>query len=989
MLPGAFFSGKFLFREKNAETSVGKIHLVGIHRNEDRLRPVLPSSGFETFFRYNGKEGKMDYKSTLNMPHTQFNMRANLAQNEPLMLKRWEQIDIYANVQKRTSGRPAYILHDGPPYANGHIHLGTAFNKVLKDIILKSKRMAGFHCPYVPGWDCHGLPIEHNVDKELGARKKELPILSIRNACRKYAEKWIKTQKAEFRRLGVLGDWDNPYLTISHGYEAAIAREFNRFLLSGSVVRSKKPVYWCSSCRTALAEAEVEYHDHASPSIFVKFAVESDLGDVVPALAGKKVSALIWTTTPWTLPANLAVAFHPDFTYAAVAVGQEILLMAEGLVESVCSQCGIEHDGILATFSAQAIEGRACRHPFMERESLIILAPYVTLEAGTGCVHTAPGHGREDYLSGLKYGLPILSPVDDSGCFTEEAGPYAGQEIKAANRLINNDLAARGALLKEAALSHSYPHCWRCKKPVIFRATEQWFISMEENGLRDKALAAIRTVGWTPKWGMERIHGMVESRPDWCLSRQRTWGVPLTVFTCKKCTAIVKDAKVVARIDELFRAEGADAWFKYENSDFLGSGFQCTQCGHDEFVRERDILDVWFDSGVSHAAVLEERDDLSSPADLYLEGSDQHRGWFQSSLLAAVGTRGIPPYKGVLTHGFVVDGQGKKMSKSVGNVIAPEEIIKNYGAEILRLWVASEHYRDDIKISDEILKQLSESYRKIRNTIRFLLGNLAGFDPSADQVEYGRLNEIDRWALHQFEILKRKAMAAYDQFEFYVAIQGIHQFCGVTMSALYLDVIKDRLYTEPTASPARRGAQSVLYAILDGILRLMAPVLSFTAEEAWQFLPPVKGREEMASFALFQPLNDAHLDQALDGKWKRLLAVRAEITRALEIARRDKVIGHPLEAEVGVAVTGDLADFLADKWELLQSISIVSSLKQVADCNEGAYRSDELEGLVIAVSPFSAGKCERCWMRSETVGAIDSHPDLCQRCSTVITEHYS
>jgi isoleucyl-tRNA synthetase len=746
----------------------------------------------------------MDYRATLNLPQTSFKMKANLSQKEPEFLKQWEKEDLYGQVQAETKNRPLYILHDGPPYANGHIHLGTAFNKVLKDIILKSKRMAGFHCPYVPGWDCHGLPIEHNVDKELGAKKKEIPVLSIRAACRKYAQKWIKIQRNEFKRLGVLGDWENPYLTINYGYEASIAREFNRFLLSDGVVRSKKPVYWCSSCQTALAEAEVEYHDHGSPSIYVKFPLLDDLGVIIPGLAeekrgGRKVYALIWTTTPWTLPANQAVAFHPDYTYGAVAVGDEIWIMAEDLIEQAFSEFSedsgaIGHE-ILATFSAREIEGMKCKHPFMERDSLIILANYVTLDTGTGIVHTAPGHGREDYMSGLQYNLPVFSPVDASGTFTDEAGPYKGMFIYDANKRINGDLNEKGLLVKETAISHSYPHCWRCKKPVIFRATEQWFIAMDKNNLRDSALQEIKKVAWTPRWGMERIFGMVEVRPDWCLSRQRTWGVPLTVLTCEGCGEVLKDKAVADKIVSIFAEEGADAWFKYEASHFTGDKCSCKECGGTAFLKETDILDVWFDSGVSYAAVLEEREELQAPADLYLEGSDQHRGWFQSSLLASVGTRGTPPYKGVLTHGFVVDGQGKKMSKSVGNVIAPEEIIKKYGAEILRLWVSSEDYRDDIKISDEILKQLSDAYRKIRNTMRFFLGNLYDFDPSADRIAYKDMEEIDRWALQQFELLKHKATKAYADFEFHIVFHGLHQFCGVTMSALYLDIIKDRLYT--------------------------------------------------------------------------------------------------------------------------------------------------------------------------------------------------
>jgi isoleucyl-tRNA synthetase len=940
----------------------------------------------------------MDYRATLNLPQTNFKMKANLSQKEPEFLKQWEKDDLYGQIQAATKNKPLYILHDGPPYANGHIHLGTAFNKVLKDIILKSKRMAGFHCPYVPGWDCHGLPIEHNVDKELGEKKKNIPILSKRGACRKYAEKWIKIQKNEFKRLGVFGDWENPYLTINYGYEASIAREFNRFLLSDGVIQSKKPVYWCSSCGTALAEAEVEYHDHGSPSIYVKFPLLDDLGGVVPELAqdkldNKKIYALIWTTTPWTLPANLAVAFHPDYTYGAVAVGNDIWIMAEDLIEQAFSDFGEDVVGnnyeVLATFSARDIEGMKCKHPFMERESLIILANYVTLETGTGIVHTAPGHGREDYISGLQYNLPILSPVDNEGFFTDEAGPYEGLFIYDANKRINEDLQKTGFLVKETGITHSYPHCWRCKKPVIFRATEQWFISMDNNNLREKALQEIKKVAWTPRWGMERIFGMVEVRPDWCLSRQRTWGVPLTVFTCEGCGEVLKDEAVAEKVVSIFLEEGADAWFKYDASFFIDETCSCKNCAGKTFIKENDILDVWFDSGVSYAAVLEEREELQAPADLYLEGSDQHRGWFQSSLLASVGTRGVPPYKGVLTHGFVVDGQGKKMSKSVGNVIAPEEVIKKYGAEILRLWVASEDYRDDIKISDEILKQLSDAYRKIRNTIRYFLGNLYDFDPATDRVAYSEMEELDRWAIHQFELFKNRAKKAYADFEFHIVFHGLHQFCGVTMSAFYLDIIKDRLYTTLPASKERKAAQTVLFDILSGLLCLMAPVMSFTAAEVWEHLPRIRDNENQNGNVFMQefPAEIAEaIDPELDHKWQRLLEVRSEITKALEGARRDKIIGHPLEAKVMVNATGSLADFLADKWDTLKMISIVSELSQTEYLSEETYVSEVLPELHLEVKPASGEKCERCWLRSETVGEAADHPELCNSCTSVVSQ---
>jgi len=927
----------------------------------------------------------MDYRATLNLPQTDFKMKANLSQREPEFLKAWEESDLYARIQEKTAGRPLYILHDGPPYANGHIHMGHALNKILKDIILKSKRMAGFHCPYVPGWDCHGLPIELNVDKELGSKKREIGKIAFRSACRNYAGKWVKKQKDEFKRLGVLGDWENPYLTIDYKYEASIAREFNRFLLSGAVTRSKKPVHWCSSCRTALAEAEVEYYDHTSPSIYVKFQVADDLGRDIPVLAGQKVSAVIWTTTPWTLPANLAVAFHPDFTYAAVRVGGEILLLAEGLLAKVLADWGIDDYEVVATLSAQVLEGKKCRHPFLERESLMVLADYVTLDAGTGCVHTAPGHGREDYLTGLRYNLPIVSPVGNDGRFTEEAGPYADLYILDANKLINENLAKDGALVKEGKLSHSYPHCWRCKKPVIFRATEQWFISMEANDLRGKALAAVKEVAWIPKWGMERINGMVENRPDWCLSRQRAWGVPLTVAYCNQCGEVMNDEKVMERITALFEKEGADAWFSHDLADFIGPDAKCGKCGSADFIREEDILDVWFDSGVSYAAVLEERDDLAAPADLYLEGSDQHRGWFQSSLLASVGTRGIPPYKGVLTHGFVVDGQGKKMSKSIGNVIAPEEIIKKYGAEILRLWVASEDYRDDIKISDAILQQLADAYRKIRNTVRFILGNLYDFDPARDRVADSELDELDRWALYQFELLKAKLLKSYESFEFHPVFHGITNFCTVSMSALYLDVLKDRLYTLPANSRERRAAQSALFEIVDGLVRLMAPVLSFMAAEAWEFLPGRDQREDTVFVALFPGLKEERThDRKLAEKWDRVLKVRAELTKALEVARRDKVIGHSLEAEVVVAATGELKEFLSANWQTLAGVAIVSGLELVDVLPEQGFVSTELPALSVLVRPARGEKCERCWLRSETVGDDNAHPSLCGRCSTVV-----
>ncbi len=929
----------------------------------------------------------MDYRDTLNLPKTGFNMKASLTQKEPQYLERWDKSELYQKLQKAAADKALFILHDGPPYANGNIHLGTAFNKVLKDIILKSRRMAGFQAPYIPGWDCHGLPIEHNVDKELGERKEVISTLEKRAACRRYAEQWIAAQKTQFRRLGVLGDWDHPYLTMSYEYEAAIAREFNRFLLNGSVVRSKKPVYWCSSCRTALAEAEVEYHNHASPSIYVKFPLADDLSEALPQLAGQeeKISVLIWTTTPWTLPANMAVAFHPEVIYAAVAVGDEIWILAQALLERCFTEFGISGYHILCTFSARCLEGKKCRHPFMQRDSLIVLADYVTVESGTGCVHTAPGHGTDDYLTGLRYGLEVLSPLDDSGQYTEEAGKYAGRRIPMVNREINDDMAAAGTLIKESEIDHSYPHCWRCKKPVIYRATKQWFISMEKNDLRQKALEAIKEVAWTPAWGEQRIHGMLEGRPDWCLSRQRSWGVPLTVLTCSSCGEILKNTEVCAEIEKIFSQKGADAWFLHEAQDFVPEGVQCS-CGSNRFEKETDILDVWFDSGVSHAAVVEQRPELQWPADLYLEGSDQHRGWFQSSLLAAVGTRGQAPFKGVLTHGYVVDGKGKKMSKSLGNVILPQEMIDKFGSEILRLWVASEDYRDDVKVSEEILRHVSDAYRKIRNTFRFLLSNLSDFDPSRDSVGPDQFQELDRWALARYAELVRRIERAYEDYEFHAIYHSLLNFCGTTISSLYVDILKDRLYCSATNDPGRRAAQTVLHRILDGLLRLSAPILSVTAAEAWEHLYGLDDEspiEDSVFFADFPQVEDIPVDAALDARWNRLIALRSEITKVLEKSRRDKVIGLSLDAEVLLVVEGETAAFLNK--DLLRELCIVSSLKCVDQPNSNAFtRCEECTDVQVAVGPAPGSKCERCWMLSPSVGEDTEHPTLCRRCVNVV-----
>ena len=924
----------------------------------------------------------MDYKDTLNLPVTDFPMRGNLPQREPEILKHWEQMGLYQKIEEAGKGRPGFILHDGPPYANGHTHIGHALNKILKDIVLKSRRMQGFNVPYVPGWDCHGLPIELMVDKQLGSKKRDMSKAEIRRECRTYARNWVDIQSAEFQRLGVLGDWGRPYLTMTADYEAATARELARFAERGGLYKGKKPVHWCSSCVTALAEAEVEYADHTSPSIYVKFPYTDQLPEELSSLAGKPLFFVIWTTTPWTIPANLGICLNAALTYVAVETAGVVLIMAEGLYQKVLKDIGIGDYSVLTSFAAPIFEGKSCRHPFYDRGSLLMLGDHVTLEAGTGCVHTAPGHGQDDYQVGLKYGLDIYNPVDDYGKYREELELFGGMKLADANGAVNTKLAEVGALLAEGKVSHSYPHCWRCKKPIIFRATEQWFISMETNGLRDKALEHINQVQWIPRWGRERIYGMIENRPDWCVSRQRTWGVPITVFYCEKCGEALADGKIMHFVADLFKETGSDLWYEKEAKDLLPPGTCCPACGHGGFTKEMDILDVWFDSGVSHAAVLEQRAELSSPADLYLEGSDQHRGWFHSSLLASVGTRDIAPYKSVLTHGFVVDGNGKKMSKSTGNVVAPEEVIKKFGAEILRLWVAAQDYRDDIRISPEILQRLSDAYRRIRNTARYILGNLHGFDPATDLVADDDLLEIDRWALSRLERLVGRVEKSYDEYEFHVLYHAVHNFCSVDMSAFYLDVLKDRLYTAPTRGVERRSAQTAMYRILDALTRLIAPVLSFTADEIWQDLPG--SREESVHLAGFPRFETSLLDADLEARYEKLLAVRSDVSKALELARIEKRIGHSLDARVLVEAPAGEWRALLERYEnQLATLFIVSQAELVGDLAVEAT-GEEVPGLKIKIEKARGEKCERCWNYATTVGNNTDHPSICHRCTAAL-----
>jgi len=923
----------------------------------------------------------MDYKKTLNLPATAFPMKANLAQREPEQLQRWEAQRLYQTIRENSKDKARFILHDGPPYANGHIHIGTALNKILKDFIVRSRQMDGADAVYVPGWDCHGLPIEHNVEKELGSKKKDMSQAQIRRKCRAYADKFIDIQREEFKRLGVMGDWHDPYLTMSYDYEATIARECCKFALEGSLFRSKKPIYWCCSCQTALAEAEIEYKDETSPSIFVKFPLIDDLSDQLPDLAGKKIFVVIWTTTPWTLPANLAIALHPEFDYVAVEIDSgEVLILAKALLASCMDAFGQQNYKVLGGLRAKQLERMRCRHPLYDRESLIILGEHVTLEAGTGCVHTAPGHGREDYDVGLKYGLTAYSPVDDRGCFTDEVQDLNGQFVFKANEQINQTLADKGVLLGREEISHSYPHCWRCKRPVIFRATPQWFISMEKTGLRRASLNAIDQVKWIPHWGRERIYGMIENRPDWCVSRQRAWGVPITVFTCRDCGAAHMTPELMASIHALFADKGADAWFEKETAELLPEGAVCQACGSGAFEKETDILDVWFDSGVSHVAVLAARDNLDWPADLYLEGSDQHRGWFHSSLLTAVGLRKAAPYKSVLTHGFVVDAKGKKMSKSLGNVIAPEKVIKQYGAEILRLWVSASDYRDDIRISDKILKQLTDAYRRIRNTSRFLIGNLSDFDPVLDAVPYDDMLSIDRYALHLLQDLIKRARGAYDAYEFHTIYHALFNYCTLDLSAFYLDILKDRLYTAPTKDLSRRSAQTALYKIADGLARLMAPIMVFTAEEIWTYLPSYSGKEKSIHMASLPQADEGLRDDALAAQWQAIRTVRAEVTKALEEARAEKVIGHSLNAAVTVGLPESLFEQLKPFRDDLRSIFIVSRAELVAGDMADAYHSQEEEGIAVRVAPASGEKCNRCWVHDPSVGQQSDHPQLCHRC---------
>jgi isoleucyl-tRNA synthetase len=923
------------------------------------------------------ESAKVDLKKTIHLPQTPFSMKANLGQLEPKLLALWDSTGLYRRIREARKGRPAYILHDGPPYANGNIHLGHALNKLLKDFIVRLKTMEGYDSPYIPGWDCHGLPIEFQVDSELGAKKAAMSPVEIRAACRKYAAKYVDLQRKDFVRLGIMGRWQDPYLTMSAEYEAVIAEAFLEFLERGYIYKGLKPVNWCIRDRTALAEAEIEYETHSSPSIWVRFALTSDPAAIDPALSGRRLFGLIWTTTPWTIPANLAIAFHPKYTYVAVDVAGDVYIVAKDLLAATAEAGGWESPREIAEFPGERLNHTVFRHPFIERDSLGILGDHVTLEQGTGAVHTAPGHGQEDYVIGQANGIPAYCPVDGAGRFYHVEGePGAlpeeliGKSVWDANAIVIDLLKERGALLASRKIDHSYPHCWRCHNPTIFRATEQWFIALDHNDLRQRTLDAIKNVKWKPEWGQERISNMVATRPDWCISRQRAWGVPITVFYCEACNETFTDRKVLDRVVELFRKHSADAWYSMTAEELMGPGVVCSKCGGTAFRKENDILDVWFDSGVSHLAVLTAANHLTWPAAMYLEGGDQYRGWFHSSLLIAVALKGAAPYRATATNGWTLDGEGHAMSKSRGSE-AVEKITNRYGADLLRLWTASIDFTEDVRLSDTILERLIEAYRKLRNTLRYALGNLSDFDPSRDSVPVEQMLDIDRWVLARTETLIRRCRASYNDLEFHKVYRAIYDFATTDLSSLYFDVLKDRLYTAGTRSVKRRSGQTALYRIHYALVRLLAPLLSFTAEEAWSFTAKPAGAPDSVHLALLPEPEEAAsgLDAAKLADWDELVALREPVLKALEEARQAKQIGTSLEARVRLGATELLKRYEKD----LPALFIVSQV--VLDATEG-----------VIVEGADGEKCERCWKYSVRVGEDPDFPTVCENCSEALKE---
>ena len=923
-----------------------------------------------------------DFNSTLNLPKTDFPMRAGLPKREPEMLKHWEELDIYNEMLKKNEGHPRFNLHDGPPFSNGDIHMGHALNKSIKDFITRSYAMRGYYTPYIPGWDNHGMPIESAIIKEQKLNHKAMSVADFRSACEAYAEKYIHRQMDGFKRLGVIADWEHPYKTMNRGFEADEIRIFGRMYKNGHIYKGLKPVYWCAKDETALAEAEIEYQDDPCTTVYVKFPMKDDMGKL-SHIDHSRLYFVIWTTTIWTLPGNLAIALHPDEAYALVkAPNGEIYIMAEALTEKVMKIGGFDSYEIIETHPGRFFENMLAQHPFLDKPSRLLLADYVTMDSGTGCVHTAPGFGADDYQTCMRYGIEMVVPVDDQGRHTDYAGKYAGMKTEESNPVILNDMKESGMLFASEEIVHSYPHCWRCKSPIIFRATPQWFCSVDS--FKDEAIAACENVRWLPAWGKDRMAAMIRERADWCISRQRRWGLPIPVFYCDNCHKPVCTDETIESVAAIFEKRGSNAWFEDDAAQLLPEGFVCPHCGGTHFTKETDTLDGWFDSGSTHYAAMQ-RDQGFWPADMYMEGGDQYRGWFQSSLLTGVAVRGDAPYREVLTHGWTVDGEGRVMHKSLGNGIAPGDIIPKYGADIIRLWAASADYTQDMRCSDNIFKQLSDKYLKIRNTARYILGNLDGFDP-AGSVAFADMLPLDKWAVSRLQNLIERCRTAYDNYEFHTVTYAIHNFCVVEMSNFYLDVIKDRLYCDGRDSLSRRSAQTAIYLVLDAITRLLAPVLCFTADEIWLAMPHTADEDGRAVALNDMPAPNAALTLTPEEEahWSKVMRVRADVNKALELARAEKLIGKPLDARVTLYVSESAAGPFAElESEALAPLCIVSELKIVHGTGEGV-RGENFDGLTVHVEPSALPRCERCWTRSESVGKNEKHPTLCARCASVV-----
>ncbi len=928
----------------------------------------------------------MDYNQTLNLPKTDFPMRASLPQREPEFLKRWEETDQYKRLMALGADKPRFVLHDGPPYANGDIHIGHALNKTLKDFIVRYKNMTGFQAPYVPGWDTHGLPTELAARKKAGiTADSNISDVELRKICRDTALGFVDIQRESFKRMGVIGEWDNPYITLQKEFEQEQIKVFASMASKGYIYKGLKPVYWCSDCNTALAEAEIEYGEDPCHSIYVKFKVTDDMGKL-EAMGAEldKTYFVIWTTTTWTLPANLAICVGPNYEYSLLKANGEYYVMATDLAPAVFEDAGISDYETVGIIRGDELEYMKTAHPFLDRTSLVIVGDHVTLESGTGCVHTAPGHGVDDFIVCKKYPeIPMVVPVDSKGVLTEEAGQFAGLSTEDANKPIAEHLDKIGALFALKKITHQYPHCWRCHKPVIFRATSQWFCSVDD--FKDAAVKAAEDVKWFPEWGKDRLQSMVQERADWCISRQRKWGVPIPVMYCKDCGKEIIDEGIMEKVSDIFGKEGSDAWFAHEAEYFLPEGFTCPHCGKaNGFEKEKDIMDVWFDSGSSHFAVCKNRPNLKWPADVYLEGADQYRGWFQSSLLTSVASGKGAPYKEIITHGWTVDGEGRKMSKSLGNGIAPQEVMNKFGADILRLWVASADYHADIRISDEIIKQISDNYRKIRNTARYCIGNLYDFDPDKDIVPNDELEDLDKYALMKLDEVMATAKAGYDNYEYHTMAHALHNFCVVDMSNFYFDVLKNRLYTSAPESKTRRAAQTVLYKVLDALTLVLTPVLAFTCDEIWREMKHDSSRNPESPLFNDIPFDKyIDADEAFIAKWDRIHDIRTDVQKALEFARRDKIIGKPLEAKVILHAEGELAEFLKSVEGALPEIFITSAV-EITD-GKGENEGD-VQGLSVSIERADGEKCERCWKFSTTVGSCAEHPTLCAECAATMKE---